>query len=87
MDAVDFIDLYLGSPSNQKAVSFFIELEESEPWSAFLVPSVPKYALNDSGASFFAAREFVGPMAALHLSTAFSATNSIPITTSEVMNV
>jgi hypothetical protein len=58
---------------------------ESLPWIAFLVPSVPNIPLNDLGALYLAYSELVGPIRPLHFSIAFSATSSIPVTTSLVM--
>jgi hypothetical protein len=67
---------------NQKSVSLFIEPIESLPCTAFLVPSVPNAARNVLGAVYLATIELVGPINYLHLSTALSATSSIPTTKS-----
>ena len=69
-------------PEKKKSVSLFHEGPESLPCTAFLVPSVPKYALIELGAFYLAAWVLVGPINCLHLSTAFEATNSIPVQTS-----
>jgi len=84
--AVVFILRVLASPPNQYSISLFIDACESLPCTAFFCPSVPKYARIDYGASSLALCEFVGPMTALHSLTALSFTNSIPTTTSLVMN-
>ena len=83
--AVVFIGLVLGSPLNQKSVSLFIDPTESLPCTAFLVPSVPNNALIELGFSVLATKVLVGPITYLHLSTAFSATSSMPTTTSLLM--
>lgn len=59
----------------------------SEPWHAFLVPSVPNLALKLSGASYLALFEFVGPISFLHLVMASGAISSIPTAKSEVMKL
>lgn len=58
----------------------------SLPWHAFLVPSIPYNALILCGAFYFATNELVGPINYLHFAIAFSATNYIPTTKSEVIN-
>ena len=58
---------------------------ESAPWTAFLVPSVPNLALIELGDSYYAFYVLVGPHTCLHLFTASSETNSIPIDTSDIM--
>jgi hypothetical protein len=49
-------------PLNQKSLSRLNETAESEPWTAFLVPSVPKRPLIEVGAWVLAVAEFVGPI-------------------------
>ena len=51
---------------------------ESLPWAAFLVPSSPYKPLIESGFSYFATNEFVGPKSSLHLLIIFGPTNSNP---------
>ena len=84
--AVVFIYFAFPSPPKKKPFSLAYDPPESEPWQAFLVPSVPKRALNELGASYLALRVLVGPIRFLHLVTASSATNSNPTTTSLVIN-
>ena len=60
---------------------------ESLPWTAFLVPSVPKTALNELGASLFATSELVGPMNYLQPEMAPLLMSSMPTQTSLVMKL
>jgi hypothetical protein len=85
--AVVFILLLpvLLSSSKKKASSLFIDIYESLPCTAFFVPSVPKIALNELGASLLATSVLVGPISFLHSSTALSLTSSKPTTTSLVI--
>lgn len=71
----------------KKSTSRFADGPESDPCTAFLVPSVPNWALNDLGASYFAVSELVGPITDLQLAIAFSETISMPVTTSEVIKL
>lgn len=66
----------------KKSVSLFQLGPESLPCTAFLVLSVPNKALIEYGEFYYATRVLVGPIKDLHFSTAFSATSSIPVTTS-----
>jgi hypothetical protein len=69
-------------PEKKKSVSLFQLGPESLPCTAFLVLSVPNNALTELGAVYLAWSVLVGPIIALHFSTALDATNSIPVTTS-----
>lgn len=51
--------------------SLAADAAESDPWAAFLVPSVPNLPLIELGLSVFAWRELVGPKSFLHLATQF----------------
>jgi len=51
---VVFIILEEGSPPKKKSSSLLADSWESLPWTAFLVPSVPKRALIELGASYLA---------------------------------
>lgn len=62
------------------------EVNESDPWAAFLVPSVPNRPLIEFGLSLLACKEFVGPKSFLHFATQFYATSSNPTTKSELIN-
>jgi len=84
--AVVFIGLSEGSPVNQKSCSRLYEPKESEPWTAFFVPSVPNLARIESGFYVLATAVLVGPMTFLHSWTAPAATSSRPIQTSLHIN-
>lgn len=70
----------------KKSSSLFALSTESDPWTAFLVPSVPKTPLMELGASFLAVSELVGPMNYLQAWIPSFWMSSIPMQTSEVMN-
>lgn len=62
------------------------DANESEPCPAFLVPSVPNWALRLCAASFCATPESVGPRTFLQVDTASSPISSIAITGPELTN-
>lgn len=64
--AVAFIALF---PPKKKFNSSIACSSESDPWIAFLTPSVPNIALKLFGASILAIWQLVGPMQTLNLST------------------
>lgn len=70
----------------KKSSSLFALSKESEPCTAFLVPSVPKTPLIEFGASFRATSELVGPINYLQAWIPFILISSIPMQTSLVMN-
>lgn len=80
--AVVFIHLSDSLPPKKKFASLVADSLESDPWVAFLVPSVPYNALSEFGASYYAFYVFVGPIKLLHLVTASGPTRFIPTTTS-----
>lgn len=84
--AVVFIIRLANFPPKKNSVSLAADSLESLPWTAFLVPSVPKTALRDYGFSALAVSEFVGPMKSLHPAIAPLEASSIPMHTSDVTN-
>jgi hypothetical protein len=84
--AVLLIFFWLGSPPKKKSTSLVADYTESLPWTAFFVPSVPKRALIEFGASALAFSVLVGPINYLHPFMASLETSSIPTTTSLVIN-
>jgi len=75
--AVGFI-----ASEKKKSLSLLTLGPESLPWTAFLVSSLPNTALKDLGLFALAVAVLVGPINPLHFSIAFSATSSMPVTTS-----
>jgi len=75
------------SPPNQKSVSRLADPAESEPWTQFLVSSVPKRPLIEVGAWALQVIEWVGPITWRHFLTASAATSSKPMQTSLVIRL
>lgn len=62
------------------------DANESDPWPAFLVPSVPNWARRLVGASLRATPESVGPRSFLHSDMASSPISSMTIIGPELTN-
>jgi len=79
--------LIVALSEKKKSSSLYADCGESDPWQAFLVPSVPNKALILEGDSDLAFIVLVGPNKLLHLLIASSQISSNPTTKSEVIKL
>ena len=70
-----------------KLDSFYKSEALADAWTAFLIVSEPKWALNVLGAFTLASAESVGPRISRKRSMALSPTSSIPVQTSDCMKL